>query len=151
MSEWVPTENQVSAGGVAYRRKGDRIEVALISVGPGPRWQLPKGTMIEGETYEETALREVREEAGIETEVVAELDQVEYWFYATQQGKRVRFHKFVHFFLLRYRAGDVNDHDHEVNEARWVDLDRALGILAFDSDRKLVARAAELIQQLPGI
>ena len=151
MSEWVPTETQVSAGGVAYRRKGDRIEVALISVGPGPRWQLPKGTMIEGETYEETALREVREEAGIETEVVAELDQVEYWFYATQQGKRVRFHKFVHFFLLRYRAGDVNDHDHEVNEARWVDLDRALGILAFDSDRKLVARAAELIQQLPGI
>ena len=151
MSEWVPTETQVSAGGVAYRRQGDRIEVALISVGPGPRWQLPKGTMIEGETYEETALREVREEAGIETEVVAELDQVEYWFYATQQGKRTRFHKFVHFFLLRYRAGDVNDHDHEVNEARWVDLERALGILAFDSDRKLVARAAELIQQLPGI
>ena len=149
MSEWVPTETQVSAGGVAYRRQGDRIEVALISVGPGPRWQLPKGTMIEGESYEETALREVREEAGIETEIVAALDQVEYWFYATQKGQRVRFHKFVHFFLLRYRAGNVNDHDHEVNEARWVELERALGLLAFESDRKLVVRAAELIQQLP--
>jgi 8-oxo-dGTP pyrophosphatase MutT (NUDIX family) len=134
---------------VAYRRQGDLVEVALISVGPGPRWQLPKGMVMEGEEHEDAALREVREEAGLQTEIVAPLDRVEYWFYATSRGRRVRIHKFVHFFLMRYCDGDVNDHDHEVNEARWVEIERALAMLAFDSDRKLVARAQELIRELP--
>lgn len=148
MSDRYPTETQVSAGGVVYRRQGDQIEIALISVGPGPRWQLPKGMVMDGEGQEDAARREVREEAGLETEIVAPLDRVEYWFYATSRGRRVRIHKFVDFFLMRYRTGDVNDHDHEVNEARWVEIERAQAMLAFDSDRKLVARAQELIAGL---
>lgn len=148
MSDRYPTETQVSAGGVVYRRQGDQIEVALISVGPAPRWQLPKGTVMDGEGHEDAALREVREETGIETEIVAPLDRVDYWFYATDHGQRVRIHKFVHFFLLRYRSGNVSDHDHEVNEARWVGIERAQAMLAFDSDRRLVARALEMIREL---
>ena len=148
MSERYPTETQVSAGGVVYRRQGDQIEIALISVGPAPRWQLPKGMVMDGEGQEDAARREVREEAGLETEIVAPLDRVEYWFYATSRGRRVRIHKFVHFYLMRYRDGDVNDHDHEVNEARWVEIEHAQAMLAFDSDRKLVARAQELIADL---
>ncbi len=148
MSDRYPTETQVSAGGVVYRRQGDQIEIALISVGPAPRWQLPKGMVMDGEGQEDAARREVREEAGLETEIVAPLDRVEYWFYATSRGRRVRIHKFVHFYLMRYRDGDVNDHDHEVNEARWVEIEHAQAMLAFDSDRKLVARAQELIADL---
>src|SRR5438093_1323865 len=117
----VPTKLQVSAGGVAFRKHCGKIEVAIISVGDKPRWQLPKGLVDDGESNETAAMREVREEAGIETEMVELLDKVEYWYLSNSQGKRIKYHKFVHFFLLRYKAGDVNNHDHEVNEARWVE------------------------------
>ena len=136
---------QESSGGVAFRWSGERLEVALISVSTEPRWQLPKGIIDEGETREITAVREVREEAGIVTELIEPLDQVEYWFFATRGGKRVRYHKFVHFFLLRYLSGDVNDHDHEVNEARWVEINEAIQKLTFESDRRIVRMALEKI------
>src|SRR3712207_7818848 len=101
------TREQVSAGGVVYRRTGGALEVALISVGEAGRWQLPKGLVGRGETPERAALREVREETGLEAEVVAPLDTVEYWYFARAGAARVRYHKFVHFFLMRFVAGDV--------------------------------------------
>lgn len=144
----VQTRTQVSAGGVAFRRRSSRTEVALISVGEPERWQLPKGTVDKGEKTETAAMREVREEAGIETEMVGLIDKVEYWYFATERGERVRFHKFVYFYLLRYTAGDVRDHDHEVNEARWFEIRRAEEILAFRNEREMVARAREAISAL---
>jgi len=144
----VQTKTQVSAGGVAFRRRRSRIEVALISVGETERWQLPKGTVDKDERTEAAAIREVREEAGIETETVELIDKVEYWYFASERGARVRFHKFVYFFLLRYIAGDVRDHDHEVNEARWFEIRRAEEILAFKNEREMVARAREMISAL---
>jgi 8-oxo-dGTP diphosphatase len=141
----VPTKRQVSAGGVAFRVRGHRTEVAIISVGDDSRWQLPKGLVNRGETVESAAVREVREEAGVETEIVTPMDTVEYWYYSTLAGKRVRFHKLVSFYLLRYKSGNVRDHDHEVNEARWVTIDRALEMLTFASEKRIVDRAKQLI------
>src|SRR5262245_66316643 len=77
----IPIESQVSAGGVAYRRADGRLEVALISVGQPARWQLPKGLVRKGETHEAAAVREVREETGLQTEPGALLEVVEYWYY----------------------------------------------------------------------
>jgi 8-oxo-dGTP diphosphatase len=139
------TREQVSAGGVVFREDGGRIEVALISVGPERRWQLPKGLVGRGETPEAAALREVREETGIGAEVVAPLEVVEYWYFSKGGAARVRFHKFVHFFLMRYASGDVSGHDDEVNEARWVEIEEAERLLAFKGERKLVGRAREMI------
>jgi 8-oxo-dGTP pyrophosphatase MutT (NUDIX family) len=150
LREPVPTEIQVSAGGVTFRKQGDRVEVALISVGEQLRWQLPKGMVAEGETHEQAALREVREETGLAAEVIAPLDKVEYWFYASRHGRRVRFHKFVHFFLMRFLDGSVSDHDFEVNEARWVEIGKAQEMLAFESDRRMVALARERIENGEG-
>ena len=144
MSE-IPTETQISAGGVVFRRRDSRVEVALISVGERSRWQLPKGLVDAGETPEAAALREAREETGIETELVAPIDKIEYWYYATNRGGRVRFHKFVHFYLLRYLSGDVRGHDWEVNEARWVEIGEARTMLAFAGERKVVERAREML------
>ena len=141
----VVTKTQVSAGGVAFRRRGSRIEVALISVGDDARWQLPKGLVDQGESNEDAAMREVREEAGLETEMVAPLDKVEYWYYSTNRGERVRFHKFVHFYLLRYKSGDVRDHDHEVTEARWVEIDEAREVLAFKSEKRMIELARAML------
>lgn len=143
------TVTQVSAGGVAYRRNthAAAIDVAIVRVGPKNRWQIPKGLVEEGESAETTALREVREEAGVEGELVAPLEAIEYWYVGSEPGgERVRFHKRVHFFLLEYRGGDVRDHDHEVSEARWVPLGEAEEMLAFSSEKKVMARARELLQ-----
>lgn len=146
----VPTKQQVSAGGVAFRRRGARLFVALISVGDKPRWQLPKGLVGKNEPVEEAAMREVREETGLETEMVEPIDTVEYWYFAAARGARIRFHKSVHFFLLRYKSGKTSDHDHEVNEARWVEIGKAEEMLAFASERKVVTRAREMIEEQGG-
>ena len=98
----VPTKLQISAGGVAYRALQDRIEVALISVGEDNRWQLPKGIIDKGESIEAAARREVREEAGVNTELLDLIDKTEYWYY--DKRDRVRFHKFV-TLLARYESG----------------------------------------------
>ena len=145
----VPTEKQVSAGGVAFRRQGNLIEVALISVGEKGRWQLPKGLVDPDESTEAAALREVREEAGIDTEVVGALDKIEYWYYSSEECRKVRYHKYVHFYLLRYLSGDVAEHDQEVNEARWVDIDQAAQMLSFTSEKKVVQLARGQITALP--
>jgi 8-oxo-dGTP diphosphatase len=141
----IPTKTQISAGGVVFRRRDSRVEVALISVGDENRWQLPKGLVDAGEATEVAAMREAREETGVETELVAPLDKIEYWYYSTNRGGRVRFHKFVYFYLLRYLSGDVRDHDAEVNEARWVEIDEARTMLAFAGERKVIERAREML------
>ncbi|MEK6286378.1 MAG: NUDIX hydrolase [Acidobacteriota bacterium] len=142
----VPTKLQISAGGVAFRKQGGKLEVALISVGRDNRWQLPKGVVDKNESTEDAAVREVREEAGADTEVVDRIDKVEYWYFAKEKGGRVRYHKFVYFYLLRYKSGDVSGHDDEVNEARWVEISDAIKLLAFDSEKRIVEKAKELIR-----
>ncbi len=141
----VVTMDQVSAGGVAFRRDKSKIEIAIVSVKPSLRWQLPKGIVDPGETPEITAVREVREEAGVETDLLELIETVEYWYQRLQYGKRIRYHKFVHFYLLQYRAGNVAEHDHEVAESRWVSFEEAIEMLAFKSERGVVEKAREKI------
>ena len=143
----IRTLEQVSSGGVAFRQNGSDVEIAIISVNPSRRWQLPKGIVDEGETPEIAALREVREEAGIETDLLEKIDTIEYWYVGDNRGERARFHKLVHFFLLKYRAGDVRDHDSEVVEARWVKEDEARKLLAFKSEKTVVEKAMNLMFQ----
>ena len=140
-----PVRRQVSSGGVAFRRRGDDVEVVLICVGAKRRWQLPKGIVDAGESPEAAAIRETREEGGVDAELVAPLETIQYWFQAVEGGERVRFHKFVHFFLLEYRAGDPADHDHEVIDARWFPMADALARVAFPNERAVLQKAAELL------
>jgi 8-oxo-dGTP pyrophosphatase MutT (NUDIX family) len=140
----IQTLEQVSAGGVAFRLNDSDYEIAIISVNPSRRWQLPKGLIDAGETPETAALREVREEAGIETELLAKIETIEYWYVGDNRGERVRFHKFVHFFLLKYTDGNVANHDSEVVEARWVKGEEAIKMLAFESEKEIVEKAIKL-------
>ncbi|MEO8575228.1 MAG: NUDIX domain-containing protein [Gemmatimonadales bacterium] len=140
----VRTETQISAGGCVLRRGKAALEVVLISVGTPPRWQLPKGLIDSGEKSESAAIREVREEAGIEATIAELIEKVEYWYQATHQGERVRYHKYVYFFLMWYAAGDVANHDDEVNEARWFPADEAVSALAFKSERDIILKALKL-------
>ncbi|HZM24522.1 MAG TPA: NUDIX hydrolase [Anaerolineales bacterium] len=142
----VTTLDQISAGGVAFRWQDSNVEAAIVSVRPSLRWQLPKGIVDPGETPEITAVREVREEAGIETKLLALIETIEYWYRSTNYGKSVRFHKYVHFYLLEYVSGDVSIHDHEVEESRWVNFEKAINMLAFKSEREVVEIAWEMIK-----
>ena len=138
--------HQVSAGGVAHRIDDGRIEVVIIKTSSEGRWQLPKGMIDPGETAEIAALREVREEAGIVCEIIEPLDDIEYWFVGSFDGPKKRYHKKVHFYLMKYLEGDVNDHDHEVVEARWVGIDEAERMLAFDGEKDLIVKAKRRLE-----
>ena len=142
----ITTLDQISAGGVAFRWKDAEPEIAIVSVKPKLRWQLPKGIVDEDESPEVAAVREVREEAGIETERLGLIETIEYWYRSVRNGQPVRYHKFVHFYLLEYRSGDVSHHDHEIEESRWVSLDEALKLLEFKGEREVTEKAREMIK-----
>src|SRR5687768_6122146 len=143
----ITTMDQISAGGVAFRWKDSEPEIAIVSVKPKLRWQLPKGIVDPGESPQVTAVREVREEAGVETELVKLIETIEYWYRSVKYGKPVRYHKFVHFYLLEYKSGDVADHDHEVEESRWVSFEEAMEMLDFKSERDVVEKAQTMIKE----
>lgn len=137
---------QVSAGGVVFRGSGDSARIAIIRTIPENRWQLPKGLIDQGETTEQAAIREVREESGLDAELLCPIDTIQYWFVAGYTGERRKYHKSVHFFLMRFKDGNVSQHDHEVSEARWVTFDEALRMLDFPNERDIVAKARDLIE-----
>ena len=134
------TEHHRSAGGLVV--EGDRI--LLISTQSGRRWQLPKGHIEEGETAEQAALREVREETGVTGRVVAPLSEVEYWF--VEKGAR-RVHKRVDYFLFDYVSGSAADFDAaEVSGAEWFSWDEGIAKLSFDNERRVVLQAREILE-----
>ena len=139
------TVHQQSAGGVAFRDTENGSEMVVIKTAEEGRWQLPKGIIDPGETAEKAALREVREEAGITCELVEPIDTIEYWFVGSYDGPRKRYHKKVSFFLMKYLAGDVADHDHEVVEARWVSFEDALAMLAFKNEKEVLEKARQMV------
>jgi 8-oxo-dGTP pyrophosphatase MutT (NUDIX family) len=135
----VRTARAVSAGGVVLADLRPDADVALVarrSARGTLQWTLPKGQQETGETVPETALREVREETGLEVELIGPLDTIDYWFvWAPEQ---TRYHKFVHYFLMRATGGDLARHDHEMEDAAWFGLDRARTVMAFPNERRLL-------------
>ncbi len=146
--EDIPTVREVSAGGVIYRKNADDFEIALIHA--RNRWGLPKGHIEEGERVETAALREVREETGLEGKLVRKLGDIRYSYRERgKENKPIRIYKRVHFFLLRYVKGDVRDHDHEVDDARWFPIGQAIKRLRFATERKMVHRALSVLTNRP--
>jgi 8-oxo-dGTP pyrophosphatase MutT (NUDIX family) len=131
------TARATSAGGVVYRLIEGRIQVALAHRRSPPLWALPKGTPDAGETVEETAVRETREETGLDVEIERPLSSIRYFFV---RGT-TRFNKSVHFFLMRAVGGSPDDHDAEFDEVRWVDLPEALALMTHATERSVVEEA----------
>jgi 8-oxo-dGTP pyrophosphatase MutT (NUDIX family) len=140
------TARATSAGGVVYRLLDGRIQVVLAHRRSPPLWALPKGTPDSGETIEETAVRETREESGLEVEIERPLSSIRYFFV---RGT-TRFNKSVHFFLMRAVGGSTDDHDQEFDEVRWVDLGEALALLTHATERSVVEEAAVALGTEPG-
>ncbi len=98
---------------------------------------LPKGHLDADETAEQAARREVAEETGVDADLVEELGDVRYRY--DRRGRRID--KVVRFYLFRYRSGDIADHDHEIEEARWISLPDAAGQLTYAGEREMAERA----------
>jgi 8-oxo-dGTP pyrophosphatase MutT (NUDIX family) len=128
---------EFSAGGVTVRNFRGRLFMAAVRVKGGTVLALPKGWIEPGEKAVEAAAREVREEAGIEGELVEKLGDVRYWY--QRDGERVL--KVVSFFLFRYRSGSVRDHDDEVDSAEWVPLEDAPRLLEYKGERGMAEAA----------
>ena len=140
------TRQEISAGGVIYRDASDQTEVCLIATNGGKMWQLPKGIIEEDEAAEEAARREVAEETGLRGELLQPLEKIEYWYSWDYGDGLERVHKFVYFFLLRYIDGSTEDHDDEVDEARWFPLADALNRLTHENEMRVMKRAAEALE-----
>ncbi|HEY8171225.1 MAG TPA: NUDIX hydrolase [Candidatus Limnocylindria bacterium] len=135
------TARATSAGGVVHRTSERGLEIAVVHRRAPVLWALPKGTPDAGETVEETALRETREETGLDVEIVRPLRSIRYFFV---RGS-TRFHKTVHFFLMRPVGGSTDAHDAEFDEVRWVEVHEALALLSHATERTVVEEAAALV------
>lgn len=138
-----PVERLTAAGGVVYRRDGDRIEIVLCGRQSPLLWTLPKGTPNPGETIEQTALREVQEESGLEVAIVGTVGEIRYWFTRSQDG--VRCSKTVYHYLMEPVGGDFSLHDFEFDRVGWFEVDEAMRIMTYPNETAIVERAVAAI------
>ncbi len=138
-------KNRISSGGVIFRELEDRIEVVLVAVRGKKAWCLPKGIIDKNEDAPAAALREVREETGLAGEILDKIGLISYWYFLKNEMARV--HKTVHFYLLKYIDGNTDDHDHEVDEARWFPIDKAIERLSYKSEKEIMQKAEKMIEE----
>ena len=139
----VSVEELVSAGGVVFRNNGDSPEVVLCGKWmPRRLWALPKGTPERGETREQTALREVNEETGLQVQTQCFIDSIQYWFVRPYDG--VRCHKKVLYYLMDSIGGDTSLHDNEFDEVRWFSVDDALKTMSYGNEAEVVKKGLSM-------
>jgi 8-oxo-dGTP pyrophosphatase MutT (NUDIX family) len=134
------TARATSCGGVVIRETDAGLEICIgkrVRERDSATWTLPKGTPSNGETIEQTAMREVTEETGLDVRIEAPVGAIEYFF--TQSGTRI--HKTVHFFLMKPVGGSLEQHDHEFDEVRWVPIEEGRRMLSYPTERQMVEQA----------
>ncbi len=136
------SRDEISAGGVVYRTTASGLEVLICKSSGYHRWVLPKGLVDEGETHEQAAAREVHEETGVSARLIGPLGEPEKYIYS-RGGLRI--FKRVYYFLMVYEAGDIAQHDYEMEDVRWASFADADQLLAYDGAKSMVRRAQAML------
>jgi 8-oxo-dGTP pyrophosphatase MutT (NUDIX family) len=136
-----------SAGGVIYRKVGDSVEVALIATKNGSVWTLPKGIIDKDESPEDAAVREILEETGLSGKITDSIGEKSYWFFLKDENAKCK--KTVTYFLLKHVSGEISNSSPEVDEVGWFQIDKAIALITFSSDREILSLAKEKIG--PGV
>lgn len=135
---------EFSAGGIVFRRSDSSIEILLGHSKRDNTWVFPKGHIadtIKGETKEEAALREVKEETGVDGNILHALQPESYWFWLN--GEKIK--KTVYFFVMEYLGGSSHDHDFELDEVIWVPLEEVADKLTYGSSKRIWQEAREFL------
>lgn len=129
-----------SAGGVVYKYEEGTLKILSIITKKGKVWSFPKGIIEKNESPEEAAIREIKEETGVDGEIIDEVGEVSYWFIHENE----KYFKRVKYFLVRYTGGDINPND-EVETAQWLSPSLSLEILTYENDKEILKKALEKI------
>lgn len=135
----VKTIKQTSAGGVVFKQDENNIKVIIATRQKNKIYCLPKGHIEANESEEQAALREVKEEAGVTAKIIAKIGKISYWFYSKEENARI--FKNVHFYLMQYLNGSVSNHDAELEEVNWVDINEANNLLTYKSEKEMMQKA----------
>ena len=134
---------EFSSGGVVFKKNKWLITRSSVSnLYPISVWRLPKGWIDEGETLEETALREVREEGGVEAKIIKKIETIKYFYIAPNKGKIL---KFVTFYLMEWIKDFPEGFDGETSEIKWLPFDKAYKLLSFSNEKQILKKARTLI------
>lgn len=137
---------EFSAGGIVFKKEGNKNFVLLCQHSYHHGWGFPKGLIgdkVKGEKKETTAVREVEEETGAIAEILGNLEPVTYWY--KFNGETIK--KTVYYFIMEYLEGDITKHDNEMENVEWVKIDQVLERLTFKSDKKVFEAALPIIEK----
>lgn len=132
-------KREFSAGGIVFNKAG---QVLLVQHSSNKHWSFPKGQIELGKSSKETAIREVKEEGGVEAEIIDKVGNSKYVY--TKDGEKI--FKVVTVYLMKYVSGDIEDHDWEVSDIVWFTPEAALKQLTFSQDKDLLRIALEKIK-----
>lgn len=145
-------KREFSAGGIVFNSES---KVLLTKHSQNHHWGFPKGLIdpgqtsrqrrgssAKGETAKETAIREVKEEGGVEAEIVEKVGASKYFY--VFKGEKI--FKIVTYFLMKYLSGDPKNHDWEMEDAGWFEVEEALKTLSFSRDKELLEVALEMVK-----
>jgi 8-oxo-dGTP pyrophosphatase MutT (NUDIX family) len=137
------TTRAESSGGVVVRGSPSGLEVVLVGRTEQGTWGLPKGTPTTGESREQTALRETREETGLDVRILEPIDCITYWFFL----RHARVSKTVYYYLMEATGGDTSLHDPEYDRVAWFPVQTALSVMTYPNEAEMVRRAIELVRR----
>jgi len=139
--EKLKIRNATSSGGIIFKKQKNGTNVALCARGRGKIWCLPKGLIEKGEKAEDTAKREVKEETGLTGKLIDKIGDIDYWFI----WKDTKIHKVVHFYLFKYLSGKTSDHDFEVDDVKWFEIDDAIKTLTYKNEAEIMKKANRMV------
>lgn len=134
-----------SAGGIVYKNKDGKLYILVSKHSQHHGWVFPKGRIgdeIKNESKKETAIREVKEETGIDGIIESSLPSVTYFY--TWDDEKIK--KTVYYFIMKFKGGDINDHDNEMEEIEWLEKEKVNDRLTYPSDKEVWNKAQELIK-----